>query len=258
MILASLFTSAGTVMLDEPGLSLHPSKRSILRRAILSECKYRSLVIITHAPELLEEDTYPFTYRCYLRNGSSYATSLAEIETKLMLQTLEPQFKPLLFSDHVLFTEGKTENRFLNIFYRMLDDGYLDAPLREMKLEAESMSKWSVIQLNGALSSLELAKLAELYKIKWKVLLDGDQNVSHSKQTEKDTAYNSIQDLLSSESWDKVFPLMNKLMPPPKANKKEKIPVVQMLTEVAPIFAYSTYFASSIARQETLLFFLGN
>ena len=177
MILVSLLMSfGGTIILDEPGLSLHPSKRSILRRAILSCSKDNSVIMITHATEMIEEDTFPLTTRCFKKNGSSQAIPLSVLDTKLMLQVLEPQFKSLLFCENALFVEGKTDNRVFNIFYDMcVYDYQLQQLLREEQCNSRKMYKWTIIQLNGATTSSPCIKLTELFNIKWKVLLDGDQ-----------------------------------------------------------------------------------
>ena len=123
MILASLCSlTSGTVLLDEPELSLHPTKRNILRRAIYSLCGIRSIIIVTHASEMLEEDTYNYTYRCHISGQATSTYSLNKIKDDVKLLTLEPQFKSFLFSDRAFLVEGKTETRVLSIFYNMLDN----------------------------------------------------------------------------------------------------------------------------------------
>lgn len=177
MILASLHTNAGTIILDEPGLSFHPSKRSILRRYILNTLKNKTLIMVTHAPEMLEEDSLKYTYRCYRASGVTEAKCLLDgsIDQSLVSQSLEPQFKSLLFSENVLFVEGKTDGRFLELFYWMLDNvKQFQKQLEAYGCNIESIRKWNIIRLGGAAKSKNIIQLAMHFKIKWKLLLDGD------------------------------------------------------------------------------------
>ena len=170
MILAALFLKEGTVILDEPGLPLNPELRNMLRRAILSHNSEGSIIVITHAPELLEENSLEYTYRCFIDQNSTQALCLADAN-KLVAQSLETQFKPLLFAQNVLFVEGKTDTRLLELFYWLIDN---DKEVQTILPEYKAISRWSVINLGGSSKSKIFIDLARHFHINWKVLLDGD------------------------------------------------------------------------------------
>lgn len=187
MIIVALHSKAGTIVLDEPGLSLHPSKRSLLRKYILNAAKNRTIIMITHAPEMLEEDSLKYTYRCFRTpEGSTEAIRMEESE--LERQSLEPSFKTVLFCENVLFVEGKTDSRFFEIFYWMLDNNEdFQKKLEDLGIKHSNISKWTIIRLEGATKSRRIIEMATQFRINWKLLLDGDMLYSQTDPTKIDS-----------------------------------------------------------------------
>ena len=106
------FSTASTIILDEPGASLHPPVRRQLLDLLMEKFD-RQLVVITHSQELIEAKMFPYTYHCHNKSTvGTIAARLVDITTNDTERSmiLEPSLKSLLFAENVLFVEGNTDD----------------------------------------------------------------------------------------------------------------------------------------------------
>lgn len=106
------FSTASTIILDEPGASLHPPLRRQLLDLLMEKLD-RQLVVITHSQELIDPKMFPYTYHCHNKsNKGTIADRLESVITseKERSMILEPSLKSLLFAERVLFVEGNTDD----------------------------------------------------------------------------------------------------------------------------------------------------
>lgn len=106
------FSTASTIILDEPGASLHPPLRRRLLDLLMEKLD-RQLVVITHSQELVDPKMIPYTYHCHsVPSAGTIAARLEDIVTsdKERSMILEPSLKSLLFAERVLFVEGNTDD----------------------------------------------------------------------------------------------------------------------------------------------------
>lgn len=158
-----------TLILDEPGASLHPPKRAQLREFLFHSS--RNIAVITHAPELVSLNVIPFTYYCLNLKDNTQAKKINDLglDEKDVSMLLEPATRSLLFANKVLFVEGNTEEVLIQALYQLYEtQNDID------KQEASSITSFTLFRLEGADKFTVIHKCASLLGINHIAILDND------------------------------------------------------------------------------------
>jgi predicted ATP-dependent endonuclease of OLD family len=161
--------NASTIILDEPGASLHPPKRAQLREFLFHSS--RNIAVITHAPELVSLNVIPFTYYCLNLEDNTQANRINDLglDEKDINMLLEPATRSLLFANKVLFVEGNTEEVLIQALYQLYEThNEVD------KQEASSITSYTLFRLEGANKFPIIHKCASLLGIQHIAILDND------------------------------------------------------------------------------------
>lgn len=190
VLLPLYFPGVTTVLLDEPGKSLHPTMKETLRQTLLSVTD-RSVVIITHAQELLSEENITRVRRitrCAPEKDRGKdarkqwgSRILYPIEgrdkTPLHKWVCDPLRLPVFFSPGVIFVEGEADARFLRAFAAYLRSypGEVRPELRGLRLG------WDIIQMGGKGNAKYAHRLKVWEGIPYVILLDWDGLINDKK-----------------------------------------------------------------------------
>ena len=193
MVLLALFElEATTVILDEPGKSLHPTKQSLLRKKIAKKTN-RTVITITHSAEMISEATIS-NIRRIARNGRRETVILPRLHKPRSLKwACDPRVRSVFFSVGVLFVEGESDLRWMEAFSTCLRE--------RMDKETAGEFFWEIIQLGGKSNTKHAMKVVKTLNIPYLILLDWDallvskkegQPVYWREPTHWDVARNSV------------------------------------------------------------------
>eukprot|EP01117_Protostelium_nocturnum_P004782 TRINITY_DN1735_c0_g1_i4.p1 TRINITY_DN1735_c0_g1~~TRINITY_DN1735_c0_g1_i4.p1 ORF type:complete len:615 (+),score=85.21 TRINITY_DN1735_c0_g1_i4:155-1999(+) len=189
MIIILLHLSNTTVILDEPGGSVHPDKRHLLLHSI--ENLNRRSIIITHAQEMLVSSSWKKTIYFNSRGGETRIYLLGKEKVNV-----EPSLRPLFFARKVCFVEGKTEVALFEAFLELLRNAkeQLKRPSGIEKEDLDKLSAFTFIPLNGCGAGRKTVRLAKKLGIECTFLMDRDKEEKERRKffeemgiTENDT-----------------------------------------------------------------------
>ncbi|MBX8643924.1 MAG: AAA family ATPase [Thermoplasmata archaeon] len=184
VLMTTLMATAGTIILDEPGHSLHPESQRFLCQFLQTFRKRRakarnpvSIIIVTHSPEYISLETFPGLIYCRVDPISGTGCPLS-IERHLQGEkdSSKKHFllihRRLFFSSRVLFVEGISDLRVVECILALLEVGEPE----------DSRVYTDIISLDSCGNARFLPKIVELFRLPFLVLLDIDALFCEFKQ----------------------------------------------------------------------------
>jgi AAA ATPase domain len=115
------------ILLDEPGVNLHPSRQSVLSRKLvgLASSLRNQLVLTTHSPYFVDRSHPELVLRLDRREGRTVPYRLPRLNARDRARVLkdiyrDPKICDALFSDGVVLVEGDAEEAGLPIWLESL------------------------------------------------------------------------------------------------------------------------------------------
>ncbi len=184
---------ADTVILDEPGKTLHPSLRKKLRDYIKLD-KERTYLLVTHTSDLISDELLDSILRCSKGDKGSNVKYMKDFfEKKEIKQNkqkyrnflLDPDLADLFFSTGVIFVEGLHDERLLIALKSSLERRLIQDSLDF--LEDNTLIKWDIIRISGKDNSSKALNIVKFFEIPFVLLCDFDafkpnkENIAESR-----------------------------------------------------------------------------
>jgi hypothetical protein len=172
-----LVRNIGTVILDEPEVSLHVSAKAYLKEML--QRLPVSLVIATHAEDFITENTLPSIYHCSRVNAATKVQPINEVIVKAFhpkepVRAVSHDARPLFFSDRILFVEGTNDSRLLEaLLFLVNEDLSVQRKLKMLNIDTNKLRLWTIINLASCDNAPVLCAIAESL-VPWLVILDKD------------------------------------------------------------------------------------
>jgi energy-coupling factor transporter ATP-binding protein EcfA2 len=175
LVLAALYCfDAQTIILDEPGRTLHPDLLTDLVDHIVKvvlPTRKITVVIVTHLSQFIREDTLEMVYRCSVSpSGSricSWKKSCGEDPQDRRFFS-DPRVRDLFFSTGALWVEGKWDV----LFFRALRRSCLKEVVKEADIPVSF--KFDVFPMDGKASMERAFKVCRLLGVPYAVVCDRD------------------------------------------------------------------------------------
>ena len=208
-------SGADTVILDEPGHSLHPPQQAQLRRWLETQRPQDQVcVVVTHSTEFIT----PLSLQCLYHMSFEKSgfkpfrlLSLSEPQTpsqdrrwqvtfaqETLTMLMRPDMRKMFFATGLYLVEGETDKRvFSAVRHHMMEE----ARERRENMTSQSqavtvaeMDRWDILPLQGCAEAIKALKAAKDLKIPCAVVLDRDVLTA---------AANQKAEPFSMENWKK-------------------------------------------------------
>lgn len=177
MVLCSIYGfEADTIILDEPGKTLHPSFRKKLGNYIKQDNEH-SYLVVTHSPDLISNELLYSILRCLkTKTGSQikYLRSFLEglkDEERYNRFLLDPNIKSIFFASNVIFVEGTYDNKIVTTLFSVLENHHIQ---KELNLSSTNFLNWDVISIDGTGDISKALSIADFFDIKYVLICDFD------------------------------------------------------------------------------------
>lgn len=193
---------AETIILDEPGKTLHPSLRKKLRDYIIED-KEHSYLIVTHTSDLISEDLLESILRCSKdENGSNVVylktfferEDITDKQSKYVDFLLDPDLINLFFSKGVIFVEGLHDEKLLTAL-----KSSLEKKENQTKLGFSDKKKiigWDIIRISGKDNSPKALNIAKFFNIPFILVCDFDAFVPNKGKISRSRIGRILTDVL--------------------------------------------------------------
>jgi len=175
------------ILLDEPGVNLHPSRQArLLRKLEETSSQFGSqLIIATHSPFLIDSDKPERVLRFDRREGVTTIHRFLESDSRTrsrMLKDLrrDPKIASALFASGVILVEGDAEEAALPVWLETL-----------AAKEDRTLAGVAFISVHGDGHFRAYADLFDQWGIRWLGVGDGKAKLGLRKLGKKGYAYRS-------------------------------------------------------------------
>jgi AAA ATPase domain len=156
------------ILLDEPGVNLHPSRQSVLSRKLIALAKsFRNqMVLITHSPYFVDRGHPELVLRLDRREGRTESHRLPRLNPRQRARVLkdiyrDPKICDTLFSDGVVLVEGDAEEAGLPVWLDML-----------AKKSNKTISNLMFVSVHGDGHFGAYVDILDHWGIQWRIVAD--------------------------------------------------------------------------------------
>ena len=165
-------TTNSIVMLDEPGINLHPAMLQAVMKGIDVQKSNNQIFIVTHSPDLLRYEIIRKDANIICVRNADGQSKICQVETSPSQKKRDPrgighQIEPeVFFAKRVVLVEGKSDLSLLNDLTKdmAIKDSKYDLPLNNV----------AVVSVGGKMAFPRYRKLLDQCEIPWIILSDED------------------------------------------------------------------------------------